>query len=50
MTVTVIAEIVGAIVFSTIGGIYGYNWPFILTGITSIAAGSLFLLYKEKYG
>ncbi|MFH1588235.1 MAG: MFS transporter [Candidatus Diapherotrites archaeon] len=49
MTVTVLGELIGAVVFSTIGGIYGYNWPFILTGITSIMAAGLFLIYKKKY-
>lgn len=49
MTVTVLGEIIGAIIFSTLGGLMGYEYVFIGSGITSILAAILFFIYLKKY-
>jgi MFS family permease len=49
MTVTVLGEIIGAILFSTLGGNIGYQYAFIGSGITSILAAVLFFIYLKKY-
>lgn len=50
MTVTVLGEIVGSILFSNLGGILGYEYAFIGSGITSLLAALLFVFYIKKYG
>ncbi len=49
MTVTVFGEIIGSIIFSNIGGLFGYEFAFIGSGLTSILAAILFLIYMRKY-
>ncbi len=48
MTVTVVAEVVGAVLFSTIGSMFGYQFAFIGSGITSILAAVIFILKKSN--
>lgn len=49
MTVTVLGEVAGSIVFSTIGDIYGYSMAFILSGFLGIASATVFLAYKNRF-
>ncbi|PIN85101.1 MAG: hypothetical protein COV47_03940 [Candidatus Diapherotrites archaeon CG11_big_fil_rev_8_21_14_0_20_37_9] len=49
MTITVLGEITGALIFSTIGGLFGYGSAFISSGVLSILAALIFIIYKKNF-
>ncbi len=45
-TILVLGSVLGSLAFGPIGAVYGYHWPFIITGITSLF--SLLFLVEEQ--
>lgn len=46
--ITIIASVVGALIFGPIGYSYGYQWPHIISGIFSILAFVMILVYARN--
>jgi MFS family permease len=49
MTVTVLGESVGAVMFSAIGGAFGYGSAFISSGVISVIAAVIFLVFRKRF-
>lgn len=47
MTMPVIGAIVGSLIFGHLGSVYGYHWPFIITGVISLLS-LLFLIEEQR--
>jgi len=49
MTVTVLGEIIGAILFSTLGDMFGYASAFIVSGAIAVIASLFFVVLRKRF-